>query len=143
MNRIQKKFMDLKKRKQKALIVYMTAGDPSLEKNEALIYAFEKEGVDLIELGVPFSDPLADGPVIQEASQRSLKKKTNLLKILALVKQIRKRSQIPILLMSYLNLILQYGISRFAKAAKLSGVDGVIIPDLPPDEGREISLVMR
>ena len=74
MNRINKKFIDLKKRNKKALIIYMTAGDRSLQKNEALIYSFEKEGVDLIELGVPFSDPLADGPVIQEASQRALKR---------------------------------------------------------------------
>ena len=143
MNRIAKKFADLKKHKEKALIIYITAGDPSLKKNEELIYAFEKDGVDLIELGVPFSDPLADGPVIQEASQRALKKKTNLVKILRLVKKIRKHSQIPILLMSYLNPVLQYGIERFSKSAKASGVDGVIIPDLPPDEGTEISLTMR
>ena len=139
MNRIDKKFIDLKKRNKKALIIYMTAGDPSLQKNEALIHSFEKERVDMIELGVPFSDPLADGPVIQEASQRALKRKTNLVKILKLVKQVRKKSQIPILLMSYLNPILQYGVDRFAKSSKFSGVDGVIIPDLPPDEGREIS----
>ena len=120
----------------------MTAGDPSLQKNEALIYSFEKEGVDLIELGVPFSDPLADGPVIQEASQRALKRKTNLVKILKLVSRVRKKSEIPILLMSYLNPILRHGLESFAKAAKKSGVDGVIIPDLPPDEGKDISLVM-
>src|SRR3989338_2688413 len=98
MGRIAKKFSDLRKRREKALILYMTAGDPNLRKNEELIYAFEKEGVDLIELGVPFSDPLADGPVIQEASQRSLKRKTNLKKILELVKKIRQKSQTPILL---------------------------------------------
>ena len=143
MNRIDKKFIELKKRQEKALIIYLTAGDPSLQKNEALIYAFEKDGVDLIELGVPFSDPLADGPVIQEASQRSLKKKTNLVKILKLVGRVRRRSQVPILLMSYLNPILSYGLSAFATMAKKSGVDGVIIPDLPVDEGKEIASVMR
>ena len=143
MNRITKKFKELKARKEKALIVYITAGDPSFKKNEQLIRAFEKDGVDLIELGVPFSDPLADGQVIQEASQRSLKKKTNLVKILTLVSRIRKNSQLPILLMSYLNPILQYGIERFAGSAKKAGVDGVIIPDLPPDEGRNISLTMK
>ncbi len=143
MNRIDEKFNDLKKSNKKALIIYMTAGDPSLQKNESLIYSFEKEGADLIELGVPFSDPLADGPVIQQASQRALKRKTNLVKILKLVQRVRKKSEIPVLLMSYLNPILSYGCESFALAAKRSGVDGVIIPDLPPDEGNEISLVLR
>ncbi len=143
MNRIDKKFAQLKKQKKKALIVYLTAGDPSLKKNEELIYALEKDGVDLIELGVPFSDPAADGAVIQEASQRALLKKTNLKKILALVSKIRKKSQIPILLMSYLNPVLQFGLARFAKEAKKCGVDGLIMPDLPPDEGKEISKLMK
>ncbi len=143
MNRIQKKFSQLKTRNKKALIVYMTAGDPSLDKNEKLIYAFEKEGVDLIELGVPFSDPLADGPVIQEASQRALKRKTTLTKILALVKKVRQKSQVPVLLMSYLNPILKYNLRRFANDAKKAGVDGLIIPDLPPEEGREVSAAMK
>jgi len=143
MNRIDQKFSELKKRKEKALIIYMTAGDPSLKKNEVLIYAFEKDRVDLIELGVPFSDPLADGPVIQAASQRALKRKTNLAKILRLVGRVRKKSEIPILLMSYLNPIFRYGIDAFARSAKQSGVDGLIVPDLPPDEGKSISAVMR
>ncbi len=143
MNRIQKKFQGLKKLKKKALIIYLTAGDPSLKKNEELIYAFEKDGVDLVELGVPFSDPLADGAVIQEASERSLKKKTTLKKILQLVSNVRKKSQMPILLMSYLNPVLQFGLARFADEAKKSGVDGLIIPDLPPEEGKEVSTVMK
>jgi tryptophan synthase alpha chain len=143
MNRIDKKFLELKKNKKKALIVYLTAGDPSLKLNEQLILAFEKEGVDLMELGVPFSDPLADGPVIQEASRRALKKKVNLTKILALVKRVRKKSEIPILLMSYINPILQFGVQRFANAAKKAGVDGAIIPDLPPEEGKRISAILR
>ncbi len=143
MNRIAKKFATLKKNNKKALIVYMTAGDPSLQKNKESIFEFEKNGVDLIELGVPFSDPLADGPVIQEASNRSLARKTNLIKILALVKETRKKSQIPILLMSYLNPILQYGYERFAKDAKNAGVDGVIVPDLPPEEGAEIAPTLK
>jgi len=143
MGRIENKFSDLKKKKKKALILFMTAGDPSLKKNEALIYAFEKEGVDLIELGVPFSDPLADGPVIQASSQRSLKAHTHLHKILALVARVRKKSQIPILLMSYLNPVLSYGLRNFAQDAKKSGVDGLIVPDLPPEEGKDIARVMR
>lgn len=143
MNRIDKKFQELKAKGKKALIVYMTAGDPSLAKNEELIYAFEKDGVDLIELGVPFSDPLADGPVIQAASGRAIGRGTTLSKILALVKVVRINSQVPILLMSYLNPILSYGLKKFVSDARKVGVDGVIIPDLPPDEGKEISKLMR
>jgi tryptophan synthase alpha chain len=133
-NRIQAKFQALKRAKKKALIVFMTAGDPSLDKNLALALAFEKDGVDLLELGVPFSDPLADGPVIQASSQRALKRGTTLAKILSLSKAIRKKSEMPIALMSYANPIFHYGLSKFARDAKKSGVDGVIIPDLPPEE---------
>ena len=142
MNRIRKKFKFLKKQNRKALILFMTAGDPSLKKNEELIYAMERDGVDLVELGVPFSDPLADGPVIQASSQRALLRKTTLRKILALVRQTRRRSQVPILLMSYLNPLHHFGIERFAAAARKAGVDGVIIPDLPPEEGRPITSVL-
>jgi tryptophan synthase alpha chain len=143
MNRIDRKFRELKRRKKKALILYMTAGDPGLRRNAELITAFEKEGVDLIELGVPFSDPLADGVVIQGASQRALKRGTTLKKILGLVAGVRKRSEVPILLMSYLNPILNFGIDRFAAAARKAGVDGLIVPDLPPEEGKEVSAAMR
>lgn len=141
--RIQKKFKDLKKKGQKALIVFMTAGDPSLKKNRELIHAFEKEGVDLIELGVPFSDPLADGPVIQASSRRSLARGTNLKKILQLVKDVRKKTQIPLVLMSYLNPLWQFGLKRFAAEAQRAGVDGVIVPDLPPEEGKEVSATLK
>lgn len=143
MNRIEAKFRDLKKSRRKALILYMTAGDPSIEKNASLILAFEKEGADLIELGVPFSDPLADGTVIQDASRRALKKKTDLKQILSLVRNVRKQSSIPILLMSYLNPLYRFGLKRFSRAARAAGVDGVVIPDLPPDEGRFIEKIMR
>jgi len=143
MNRIQKKFAELKRKHKKALILFLTAGDPSLKKNEALVRAFEKDGADLIELGVPFSDPLADGPVIQASSLRSLKRGTNIKKILGLVKKIRRNSQVPILLMSYLNPVLHYGLKRFGREASSAGVDGLILPDVPPDEGRDISFVMR
>ncbi|MBI4353407.1 MAG: tryptophan synthase subunit alpha [Candidatus Omnitrophica bacterium] len=141
--RIEKKFESLKKERKKALVLFMTAGDPSLEKNEALIHSFEKEGVDLVELGVPFSDPLADGPVIQAASYRSLRRGTNLRKILGLVERVRKRSEIPLLLMSYLNPVWHYGLERFAREAEKAGVDGLIFPDLPPDEGKEASALFE
>lgn len=143
MNRIEKKFLALKKSKKKALIVFMTAGDPSLAKNEALALAIEKDGVDLLELGVPFSDPLADGPVIQASSQRSLKRGTTLPKILSLVKAIRRKSEMPIALMSYANPIFHYGLKKFALEAKAAGVDGLIIPDLPPEEGIEWMSVLK
>ncbi len=128
-NRIDKKFKNLRINKKKALIAFITAGDPSLKKTADLVIAFEKEGVDLVELGVPFSDPLADGPVIQAASRRSLARGTTLLKILNTVQSIRRQSQIPILLMSYLNPILSMGFENFVRRANACGVDGVIIPD--------------
>ncbi len=134
-NRIEQKFRLLRAQKKKALIVYITAGDPQLALTEKLIYAFEKSGVDVIELGVPFSDPLADGPTIQAASQRALKQGVNLDRILSLVHRIRRHSQIPIALMSYYNPIFHYGETRLVKNARASGVDGLSIPDLPPEEG--------
>ena len=141
--RIQKKFSELKKKKKKALIVFITAGDPSLKRSAELIPAFEKEGADLIEIGVPFSDPLADGPVIQASYQRSLAHGTTLKKILKLVKDVRSKTSLPLILMSSLNPIWHYGLKRFASDARAAGVDGVIIPDLPPDEGQEASSFFR
>ena len=143
LNRIQKKFNELKKNKQKALILYLMAGDLPFKKNEQLILDFEKEGADLIELGVPFSDPLADGPVIQAAGQRSLANGTNLKKILQLVKNVRKKSGIPLVLMTYLNPVWHYGVARFARDARKAGVDGLIVPDLPTEEGGVIASVMK
>lgn len=138
MNRINKTLRTLKTKKKKAFIAYITAGDPDLAITEKLVYALEESGCDLIELGVPFSDPIADGPTIQQASQRSLKKKTNLLAIIRLVRKIRRKSQIPIIFMSYYNPIFHLGVSRFAKLAAGAGVDGLIIPDLPVDESKEV-----
>ncbi len=137
-NRIEKKFKALRKQGKKAFIAFITAGDPNLTTTKKLVLSFEKAAVDIVELGVPFSDPMADGPVIQAASQRALRKKTNLRKILKLVSQIRKNSSMPIALMSYYNPIFNFGIKRFVLNAVKSGVDGVIIPDLPPEEGRDL-----
>ena len=134
MNRIDQKFKDLKKGKKKAFIAFITAGDPSLRQTEELVLSFERNGVDIVELGVPFSDPLADGPTIQASSQRAIQKGTNLKKILNTVKRIRSRSQIPIALMTYYNPIFHYGEVQFIRDAKKYGVDGVIVPDLPPEE---------
>ncbi|MDI6758685.1 MAG: tryptophan synthase subunit alpha [Candidatus Omnitrophota bacterium] len=136
MNRIDKKFKDLKKQNKKAFIVFITAGYPDLDITRKLIFEFARVGADIIELGVPFSDPLADGPIIQEASEQALKKKVNLNSILNLVKEVRREIDIPICLMTYFNPVFCFGENRFIKKAHKSGVDGVIIPDLIPEEGR-------
>ena len=136
MNRIERKFQELRRHDKKAFIVFITAGYPSLNITEKLVLEFDKIGVDIIELGVPFSDPLADGPIIQEASGVALKRKININEILNLVKKLRKDTNIPICLMSYYNPIFCFGEERFLREAQYAGVDGIIIPDLPPEEGR-------
>jgi tryptophan synthase alpha chain len=133
-NRIEQKFRELKRQRKKAFIAFITAGDPDLATTRKLVLEMERCGADIVELGVPFSDPMADGPTIQAASQRALKKGVNLFKIFKLVAQIRRSSQIPLALMSYYNPIFRYGEERFIKDAGKSGVDGIIIPDLPPEE---------
>lgn len=135
MNRIENKFKALKRQNRKAFIVFITAGYPSLKATRKLIIEFARVGADIIELGVPFSDPLADGPIIQEASQEALEKHTNLAGILDLVKGVRRETDIPICLMTYYNPVFRFGEDDFLKKARSSGVDGVIIPDLPPEEG--------
>lgn len=136
MNRIERKFKELEKQKKKAFIAFITAGYPDLNTTEKLVLEFSKIGVDIVELGVPFSDPMADGPVIQEASQASLENGTNISRILDSVKRIRKYTQLPICLMTYYNPVFCFGEEKFARLAHNAGVDGVIIPDLPPEEGR-------
>ncbi|MEW5758468.1 MAG: tryptophan synthase subunit alpha [Candidatus Omnitrophota bacterium] len=136
MTRIEKKFRELKRQNKKAFIAFITAGYPNLQTTERLIREFDKIGVDIIELGVPFSDPMADGQVIQEASFEALKKGTHLVDILKLVKRIRKEVAMSISLMTYYNPIFCFGIEKFINEAKNSGVDGLIIPDLPLDEGK-------
>ena len=134
MNRIDQTFIRLKRENRKALIIYLAAGYPPLAEEEKGILALIGAGVDVLELGVPFSDPIADGPTIQWASQKALGNGITLDKILALVRRLRAKTQIPILLMSYLNPILKRGPERFFKEASQAGVDGVIIPDLIPEE---------
>lgn len=143
MNRIDQKFTELKSLKKKAFIAFITAGDPDLETTVDLVLAFEKVGVDIVELGIPFSDPLADGPTIQAASQRSLLAGTTIPKIIEAVRQIRKTSQIPIALMTYYNPVFHFGEERFIKATKAAGVDGVIVPDLPPEEAKGLIAASR
>lgn len=136
--RIGKKFNELQAQKGKALIIYLTAGDPSLETTKKLILVLEKAGADILEIGVPFSDPTADGPVIQEAAQRSLKTGTTLAGVLQLIAEVRKISQIPIVLFGYFNPIFAYGTEKFARDAARAGVDGVLVVDLPPEEAPEL-----
>lgn len=122
--------------KRKALITFITAGDPSLAATEKLVYGLEKSGADIIELGIPFSDPLADGPVIQASHQRALRRNVSLSDVLKLVSKARKKTQIPVCFMLSYNLIQNYGDEKFYGDCARVGVDGVIIPDLPPEEGQ-------
>ena len=139
MNRIDKKFESLRVRHKKAFIAFLTAGYPDLRITEHLVLEFEKNGADIMELGVPFSDPIADGPVIQKASFAALQKGVTLKKILDLVAHLRQKTQIPLAVMSYYNPILHYGPLRFIREAVSAGLDGVIIPDLPPEEEANFS----
>ena len=137
-NRIQQTFDDLKAKGEKALIPYIMAGDPSLDMTESLVLTLAEGGADLIELGVPFSDPIADGPVIQQAAERALQSGTTLKKLLATVRSLRTKTQIPLIFMAYYNTILAMGLMNFCKEAISAGVDGLIIPDLPPEESDEL-----
>lgn len=139
MNRIEQRLQELTKKKQKALITYMTAGLPSLEGCADIILAQDEAGTDIIELGVPFSDPVADGPIIQQASYESIQLGTNLTKVFEIVRRVRKQSQIPIVFMLYYNTILYYGVEAFVKQCMEVSVDGFIIPDLPLEEQEEIN----
>ncbi|QSV44568.1 tryptophan synthase subunit alpha [Geobacter benzoatilyticus] len=137
MSRIAHAFDELKRNGKKALVTFITAGDPDLAVTGELIPLLAESGSDIIELGVPFSDPMADGPTIQLSSERALAAGTTLPKILSTVKSARVRTQVPIVLMGYYNPILMYGLDRFAADAADAGVDGVLLVDLPPEEAGE------
>ncbi|MFA6216568.1 MAG: tryptophan synthase subunit alpha [Candidatus Omnitrophota bacterium] len=138
MTGLEKKFRELRDKGKKALIVFITAGYPDLETTYRLLLELAVSGVDIIELGVPFSDPMADGLIIQEASQAALAKGVNLKGILEVVRKARKHTAIPICLMTYYNPVFCFGEQAFIKAAADCGVDGVIIPDLPPEESSSL-----
>ncbi|NIP30166.1 MAG: tryptophan synthase subunit alpha [Candidatus Dadabacteria bacterium] len=137
MNRIEKRFQALENDDKAALVCYLTAGDPSIELTEDIVFTLEKSGADIIELGIPFSDPMADGPTIQLASERALKNDINLEDVLNTVSNIREKSNIPIILFGYYNPFLAYGLEKFSKDAKKAGADGVLVVDLPPEESVE------
>ena len=137
-NRIQQTFINLKTKGEKALIPYIMAGDPSLDVTESLVLTLAESGADLIELGVPFSDPIADGPVIQQAAERALQSGTTLKKILSTVRSLRTKTSVPIIFMAYYNTILAMGLEKLCAEAVSAGVDGLIVPDLPPEESDEL-----
>jgi len=138
MSRIQSLFNG-----RKALIAYITAGDPSPERTPELVAALERGGADLIELGVPFSDPIADGPVIQRGSDRALKAGTTVKKVLEIARRIRENSKIPLLLFTYLNPVLRYGLDKLANDAKAAGIDGCLLTDLSVEEAAPYTGAMR
>lgn len=135
--RITNLFANCKAQNRKAFIAYLTGGDPSPAQTAELILALERGGADLIELGVPFSDPIADGPVIQRASDRALRAGTKLPQLLEIVREIRRRSEIPLLLFSYLNPLLRYGFDKLARDASEAGIDGVLLTDLCIEEAEK------
>ncbi len=142
-SRITKRFEQLRRAGELGLVAYVTAGDPSLDATERIVLALAEAGADVVELGVPFSDPLADGPVIQRASERALRSGTTLAGVLELVKRLRAKSEVPLVLFSYFNPVLQMGAERFADSAAQAGADGVLITDLTPEEGAEFRRTVR
>ena len=138
-NRIQNTFKNLKKNKKKALITFVTGCDPNYKTSQKILNELVKQGADLLEIGIPFSDPMADGPSIQRSSLRALTGGANIKKILKLVSDFRKKNKVtPIVLMGYLNPILSFGIEKFCKSAKSAETDGLIVVDVPPEEDDEI-----
>lgn len=141
--RVERAFTALQASRSRALIAYLTAGDPSPDRTVGLIRALERGGVDILELGVPFSDPVADGPVIQQASERALAAGTSVATVLALVRELRRESELPVIVFSYLNPILRYGFERFADDAADAGVDGILLTDLTIEEADDYVDAMR
>ncbi len=140
--RISKRFAELRVSGELGIVAYITAGDPTLDATLKFVLALSEAGADVIELGVPFSDPLADGPTIQRASERALKAGTTLAGVLELVRGIRQSSQVPLVLFSYFNPILQMGLEKFASAAKSAGADGVLATDLTPEESEDYRRIL-
>jgi len=141
--RIAKRFAELRATRELGIVAYITAGDPTLNATRGFVLALAEAGADVVELGVPFSDPLADGPTIQRASERALKSGTTLAGVIALVRQIRESSQVPLVLFSYFNPILQMGLEKFAAAAAEAGADGVLVTDLTPEESADYRRILQ
>jgi tryptophan synthase alpha chain len=140
--RISKRFAALRESGELGIVAYITAGDPTLDATHKFVVALADAGADVIELGIPFSDPLADGPTIQRASERALKAGTTLAQVIDLVREIRKSSEVPMVLFSYYNPVLQLGLEKFASTAATAGADGVLITDLTPEESDDYRRVL-
>ena len=143
MGRIESKFADLKRCDRRALIPFITAGDPDLATTELLLAELARAGADLIEVGVPFSDPVADGPVIQRASERALRNGVTLRALLGCLAASRRAIEIPIVLFSYFNPLLQFGLERLAREARTAGVDGILVTDLVPEEASDWEKILQ
>ena len=143
MGRIEETFNELKRQGRKGFIPFVTAGDPDLATTAEILVELSQAGATVIELGVPFSDPMADGPIIQKSSERALKNNVSVREILQLVRNTRKSVQTPIILFSYFNPLLQFGLKRLASEAKAAGVDGVLVTDLSPEEAGEFESELR
>ncbi len=141
--RISRRFEELRRKGELGLVAYITAGDPTLDATESIVLALAKAGADVIELGVPFSDPLADGPTIQRASERALRSGTTLAGVIELVARLRKKTDVPLVLFSYFNPVLQMGVEKFADTAARAGADGVLITDLTPEEAGDYRGAVR
>jgi tryptophan synthase alpha chain len=141
--RITRRFEELRSRGEMGLIAFLTAGDPSLEATESFVLALDQAGADVVELGVPFSDPVADGPAIQRSSERALRAGATLSGVLSLVESIRRKSDVALVLFSYYNPVLQMGIERFARTAADAGADGVLITDLTPEEAGDYRRIVQ
>lgn len=143
MNLIDKKFKELKRKKKKAFIAFITAGDPNLSSTKNLIFRLQDAGVDLIEIGIPFSDPLADGPTIQASSVRALRNKVTLRSIIKAISSIKKKITVPLVFMTYYNPIFNYNLKKFVKDSKTAGVAGAIVPDMPYEEASDLIKIAK
>ena len=143
MSRIDDAFRDIGRQGRLALITYLTAGYPSMDATPALVDAVARAGADMVELGIPFSDPLADGPTIQAASQAALHQGATVARALQAVEAARRRTTVPLLVMTYVNPVLAFGVDAFCRQAREAGIDGLIVPDLPPEEAGELSQAAR
>jgi tryptophan synthase alpha chain len=139
MNRIERKFEELKKRKEKALVGFITAGDPDVAQSLEIICAMCAAGLDILELGIPFSDPTADGPAIQRSSARALAHRVNISQVLEMTRILREKTDIPIILFGYYNPIFKFRVDQFCSDARAAGADGVLVVDLPPEESAEMT----
>lgn len=137
MSRIRERFARLRRDGARGFVAFITAGDPSLERTLSAARDLDRAGTDVLELGVPFSDPLADGPVIQRSSERALRRGTTVADVLETVRSLRRESELPVLLFGYFNPFLRYGLGRLARDATAAGVDGVLVTDLPPEEAED------